>query len=324
MSLPFAPANYSVWNQPVGDARKAANSDQVVAALLSQCANANGPYGNTGINSHAWSVPVYEVPANQPKQPVTLRAKQPLGAIDQALADQWAAVPIPDNPVSSPGSDGSLLIWDHAADAIYEFWQWQAPGYTDANGVTYQGYSARWGGVMTEVSRNPGYFPTPYGESASSLSMLGGLIRPAEVQAGKIPHALAMAIPKPKAGAWVFPAQRCDGGGNDPTSIVLEGMHFRLDVSFNVEAWWAANVQGHNGDQFVRLLMHAWKDYGIIIRDRSASVCFYCEDVQSSTGAATNPWVGQGGWMGAQPWAFMPLLPWDQLILIDPLGEPSA
>ncbi len=75
------------------------------------------------------------------------------------------------------------------------------------------GWHAAWGGTMTNVSTNPGFFTNPsnWGSTATSLPMLGGLIRLDELAAGRIDHVLAMAIPESLKGTFSWPAQRSDG-----------------------------------------------------------------------------------------------------------------
>ena len=69
-------------------------------------------------------------------------------------------------------------------------------------------WHARWGGEMQKVSSNPGYYSNRdyWGGSATGLSLLGGLIGPAELQSGQIDHALAMAIPACRVGSVRIPS----------------------------------------------------------------------------------------------------------------------
>src|SRR5207253_7504664 len=117
-------------------------------------------------------------------------------------------------------------IYQPATDTMWEFWaMYQAA----------DGWHAAWGGRMDHVSENPGYFDGSYGATATGLPLLGGLIRPDEMAAGQIDHALALAIPQAKRGTVVWPAQRGDGVATGPNAIP-EGTRFRIDPSVDIDA----------------------------------------------------------------------------------------
>jgi hypothetical protein len=178
---------------------------------------------------------------------------------------------------------------------MWEFW-----GASEQSGQ----WHARWGGEMRDVSRNPGYFHSPadWGATATSLPLLGGLIRIEDLRAGRIDHALALAIPRAAAGAYAFPAQRSDGIDPSPTAIP-EGTRFRLDPRLDVAAMHMPTV--------TKELALAAQRYGIIIRDQSGVVAFYAEDPRPT---GTNPYVGRHGLFGNQyPNNLLRYFPWSHL-----------
>jgi hypothetical protein len=144
---------------------------------------------------------------------VTLDADMP------DLQRAFDSVPPPDDARPAAGTDGHLLVWQPATDRLWEFWKLRRAS---------DGWHARWGGAMSDVSRNAGYFPAPFGATGTGLPLLGGLIRASELRSGRIDHALALAIPKAKAGQFVWPAQRSDGSGTGPDAIP-EGTRLRID-----------------------------------------------------------------------------------------------
>lgn len=166
-------------------------------------------------------MPVYTVPNGQPTVPVALPAGK-----DPALAQAFRTVPLPGTAQPAAGGDAEAVVWQPSTDTMWEFWELSK---------TSSGWQASWGGVMHNVSTNPGYYTSPsdWGASATSLPVLGGLIRPSELAAGHIDHAIAMAIPDTRAGAFAWPAQRTDGNTNSSTAIP-EGQRFRLDPSLNL------------------------------------------------------------------------------------------
>jgi hypothetical protein len=169
------------------------------------------------------------------------------------------------------------------------------------------GWHARWGGRMDGVSRNPGYFTAPHpewGATATSLPLLGGLIRLAELQAGRIDHALAFAIPHTKIWrAWSFPAQRSDGD-TDSSTAIPEGARFRLPADLDIDALHLPAVTA--------TIAKAVQRYGMILRDKSGAVSFYAED-PTPLGTATNPYSAL---FQTYPNLLFSRFPWDRLQVV--------
>jgi hypothetical protein len=277
-AAPFS--STSVWNKRLSStARVASNSAALVAELDRQVATYR-PW----INSDSYSTPVYTVASSQPNVLVTLDTFAPAA---QAL---FTAVPVPVGARPANGSDAQLVIQQPSTDTMWEFWGMYLAG--DGS------WHARWGGKMASVSTNPGYFAAPYGATATSLPLLGGLIRPSELSAGKISHALAIGINDVRAGTFVFPAQRTDGSV-DSTTAIPEGTRFRLPASLNIDAL------GLNPAE--KAMAVAVQRYGMIVRDRAGCVCFYAEDTTPS-GAWPygtifgTPWMDGNNALSGFPW----------------------
>jgi hypothetical protein len=279
---PFAPS--SVWNAPLrDDAPVAADSPGLVAELQRQV-TAYGSWINTG----QYSSPVYTVAAGQPRVWVTLDNNMP------ALQQSFATVPIPDNAVPAKGTDAHLTVWQPATDSLWEFWKLRRA--TD-------GWHARWGGAMTGVSTSPGYFPAPLGATGTSLPLLGGLMRVAELQAGRIDHALALAIPQAKATDFSWPAQRTDGAQTFAGAIP-EGTRLRIDPRLDLSTL---------GLPPVGLTMaRAAQRYGIVIRDQAGAVTFYGEDPAPL--GAPSPYAAL--YAGKYPSNILAKFPWSRLQVV--------
>ena len=284
----------SVWNARLpDDAPIASASSTYTAALQAQVTR----YG-AWINSYSYSIPVYKVGPSQPRVPVTLDIGGP-GAQSLA-ADFHAGVPIPSGAVAAAGTDRSMVVWQPSTDTLWEFWHAQK-----IDGV----WHARWGGEMKHVSSNPGYYKNRdyWGGSATGLSILGGLIGPAELRSGHIDHALAMAIPHAAAGRFVFPAQRTDGNDRSAGAIP-EGTRFRLNPRVNVAAL--------HLPRFTKMAALAAQRYGIVVRDQSGSVSLY---VQQPAPGRPNPYYGRGGLFGGlDPSELLRAFPWRDLEVVQP------
>jgi hypothetical protein len=277
---PFAAS--SVWNAPLAaNGPLDARSSVYVAELRRQLTTTN-PW----INTTTYSAPVYTVPGDQPMVHVKLDTWSPSL---QAAFDQ---VPIPSNAQPAGGGDRHLVIWQPATDTMWEFWL--ASKQAD-------GWHARWGGRMDGASLNPGYFGAPnatWGATATSLPLMGGLIRIDELRAGHIDHALAFAIPHTRKGSWSWPAQRTDGDVDSPDAIP-EGARFRLDPTLDIDALKLPAVTA--------MIAKAVQRYGMILRDKSGAISFYAEDPAQY---GTNPYPAL---FGTWPNRLFDRFPWDRL-----------
>jgi hypothetical protein len=281
--FPFSPT--SVWNAPLAaNAPLASNSSALVGELQRQVTQ-YGPW----INTYQYSVPVYTVPAGQPTVHVTLDQNVP------AVQAGFNAVPIPPNAQAAAGSDQHMVVWQPSSDTMWEFWKMN---------LQSNGWHARWGGTMYNVSTNPGYFPATMGATGTSLPLVGGLMTISEFQSGQINHALAVAIPQTAANSFVFPAQRSDGNYTGPNAIP-EGTRFRLDPSIDVTKLGLppAGV----------MIARAIQQYGMIVRDQAGSVTFYGED---PTQYGNNPWPAL--WGVHYPNQLFTNFPWGSLQVVSP------
>ena len=240
---------------------------------------------NPWINTTTYSTPVYTVPGAQP----TVRVK--LDTTSAPLQQAFEQVPIPAGARPAAGSDAHMVVWQPATDTMWEFWL--ASQKAD-------GWHARWGGRMTGVSQNPGYFTAPnpgWGATATSLPLLGGLMRTTELQAGRIDHALAFAIPHTKLWkSWSWPAQRSDGD-TDSADAIPEGARFRLPANLDIDALKLPPVTA--------AIAKAVQRYGMVLRDKSGAVSFYAE---APTGADPYPALFK-----TYPNLLFAKFPWDRL-----------
>jgi hypothetical protein len=288
-----------VWNAPLGRDVPLDPASGALVARLNQLVQGNetsrnGPW----INTNEYSTPIYTVSADQPTTRVKLDRPEP------ALQAAFTAVPIPTGAQPAAGTDHHMVIWQPSHDRMWEFWQ--AHHKPD-------GWHANWGGAMNHVSTNPGYFTPaawpgakPYwGATATSLPLLGGLIRINEARTGHIDHALALSLPEIRQGQYAFPAQRTDGYNPGPNTIP-EGARFRLDPNLDINKL--------NLPPLTKALAHAAQTYGIIIRDYSGVVAFVGEDPMGVSGGG-DPWPAIYG-NGQLPSQLLTSFPWDRLQLV--------
>ena len=293
-------ASTSFWNESLGGGVSLdPGSVAVMGAFDEEIAveerAGNGPW----INTTSYSIPVYTVPAGQPTVPVRLD-----GSVNAALSAAWSAVPLPSTAVPAVGHDGSLVLWQPSRDRLWEFHKLLREG-----GV----WKANWGGAMQDVSSNPGVYGSGawpgaqswWGISASSLSLVGGLISLEDLEKGVINHALAMAIPAVRAGVYASPAQRSDGKTGGSLSLP-EGAHLRLNPNLDLAALHLPRL--------TLMIAKAAQRYGIFVTDGSSDIEIYAQD---PTPTGTNPYTGPNGYFeGQHPDQLLASFPWKELELL--------
>jgi hypothetical protein len=300
----FSPTSF--WNEQLpADASLDPSSAGVVGALNEVIAGERQAGKGPGINTSVYSVPVYTVPADQPTVTVTLAnasIERSWGA--PALQSAWDAVPLPADAQPAAGTDKHLVVWQPSTDKLWEFLQME-------HGE--DGWHAFWGGAIQNVSTDSGAYGSEawpgaeprWGASASSLSIAGGLITMEDLEKGQINHALAMAIPDPRAGVYASPAQRTDGKSTNPLSLP-EGAHLRLDPNLNLASLHLSRA--------TLMIAEAAQRYGIVVRDTAAHVTLYAED---PTPTKTDPYLGPNGYFeGKSPQQLLESFPWSYLQLL--------
>jgi hypothetical protein len=295
----FAPG--SPWNlQLPKTASLNASSAEFVGALSREVKLELETDQGPSISTTSNSVPVYTVPANQPTVPVRLESTYTVPALSAA----WSAVPLPPSAQPAPGKDHHLVVWQPSTDRLWEFWHL-------VDGA--EGWQAGWGGAMQNASSNFGtYGPAAWpgatwswGGSASSLSIAGGLITLEDLRKGEINHALAIGVPKVKAGEYAAPAARTDGDSTNPMALP-EGAHLRLNPSLEL---WKLHLP-----PLTLMLARAAKRYGIFVRDVAGNVTFYAQDPTTTGG---NPYAGPNGFFeGTYPARLLSAFPWTHLQLL--------
>jgi hypothetical protein len=295
----FSPASF--WNTPVPvHATLDPKSSQIVRTFSAEIAGEESEHNYPWINTTSSSIPIYTVAGDQP----TVRVALDSSVAAPALQAAWAAVPLPPTARPAAGTDKVLVLWQPSTDRLWDFWR--LVHLSD-------GWHAAWGGAMRHVSSNPGvYGPRAWqgakpwwGDSASSLEPVGGLISLEDLELGVINHALAIAIPNVRSGAFALPAQRTDGRSDDPLALP-EGAHLRLDPALDLAALHLPRLP--------LMIAEAAQRYGLFVRDYAPDVSFYAQD-PTPTGA--NPFAGPAGYFeGKYPRELLASFPWNRLQLL--------
>jgi hypothetical protein len=280
----FAPS--SIWNQALPTSAPLDSASKRLVAQFADEAAAEGRAG-TGpfVQTYSYTTPIYVVGPFQRTARVAIDTDQNHVWVT-SLQGASNQVPIPAGARPSAGTDSQITIYQPSTNRLWEYWH-----------LSHErdGWHARWGGAIDDVSTSPGYYSplswngalSVWGASATSLPLVAGTMTLAELRSGQVNHALAITIPYPRAGVVGWPAERSDGtGGPDE---LPEGAHLRLNPELDIPAMHLPKI--------VEMIALAAQRYGIIVRDQShADIGFFAED-PSQYGAkpatASDPYYGQ-------------------------------
>jgi hypothetical protein len=173
-----------------------------------------------------YSVPIYYSGPGTKRYTVSLTASwRPRSALVDA--------PIPDDARPDPGSDGHMAVIDTKSGCFYEYFEARRVG---------SGWQAKWAnrGLMSGT----GIQPKGYSTRDAGFVNFAGLIRPEELKAGVIDHALVFSTMYTAPGGVVAPATSGTGVATAPSGALPlpEGAHVQLDPrldlnSLGLEPW---------------------------------------------------------------------------------------
>lgn len=270
-SAKYFTATGSLWNTPI-----AANPtlDPNSAGFCAQLANSG--FG-TQLNQNLFTVNVAYADATTPRVTVT-------------NPDNWTLTGVPLTPDSrgTSDSDSQLVVVDAQQGKIWQF-------FGAAN--VYATHTAAAVGVF-DISQHGWWDPSiapggPWTGRSSNASYMAGLILPEELNAGVIPHAIAVGLDAGIMGTipWL-PAKTTDGtvpGG------VPNGARLQLDPNLDLTPF---NLGAH-----ARIVAVALQKYGAFIVERGSG---FALAFQSSQNQPSNPYAGmdftgingsQGAWI---------------------------
>lgn len=292
----FAPNSYR--NVPLADSAPLDTLSPLYVQDLAAKVSQSGAF----LNHSSYSVPIYTVGADQPRTQVVVDDPnhQSCAYGNPCLIEQWRSVPLPADAEASPGTDGHLVVYQPSADSLWEFWRFARTG-----GVPH----AYYGGRITGVSQNPGYFTsapgTQFGAAGTSIPLLVGLQQISELQSGSIDHVVSFAMNSPQRG-FRWPAQRGDGSGLLPTAAT-EGTCFRLPATLAIESLGLTS--------YGRMLARAVQKYGMVTTDATSSGLVFFGEIPTN---GTDPYAGASGILGgaddsAGAGGVLRNFPWSQL-----------
>jgi hypothetical protein len=252
-------------------------SDAIVARLKLNLTN-----HKVALSAHLDVPPIYEVTASDSMYTVTAGTlpqvgfRVPAEAVIGGGSDKPLLLLDPDHPEYGPFTE--LRLWDATVDH------------------TQKALTAVYGGLFHY--NNDGALLNPDGSPSHSIAFLGsgtgsglsylaGLVRPAEVIAGEIRHAIRFAYSNcDSSNQFRPPANKTDQPKNCETGLSPEeqrmdmGMRLQLDPSLDCSTRTVPSKADTSSEtRFLRIFCKALQDYGMIMLDGTGAggLFFYIE-----------------------------------------------
>lgn len=274
-----------VTNLKIGNTSTYATTSDKTTNLVRASVGFNGSV--SGNQNSQWSIPKY---IGLPSDPLREVRVYPPGASSSSAVSVHVRIPdgaLPSRPWVP--RDGHFTVIN--GNTMHEFWYvdptvtpWRAGSYTPA---PIDG--ASWGYGIKSSNSNPTVWTIPGMAGWGSCRAFGGsenfgLIMPAELQAGLIPHVIGFAqrardLSTENAPGfphrWIWPATRDDGAGSytEDSGGVRQGQCFAIPKSVNIDA----EASSRGWTPYVKTIAKALQDYGAICIDQSGSTCIYLE-----------------------------------------------
>jgi hypothetical protein len=289
---PYSPS--SPFNQPI---KRGTATHPQSSAMIRQILSGSAPgHLTAGVaqTRDDWGHPTYY---SKPDDPVyTLRPTAPWG--QNPIAGH--RIPIPAAAQAAGGGDGHMTIvtpdgWE------YDLWQVHSKS-PDGGTLTFS-----WGGRTRVDGNGLGSRGT-----ASHFGNLAGMIRAQELQAGRINHALFIAIRctssetwfghgtrggRGSTSGWVYPAE--GGGSACPEGTAAPPMGARLQLTMS-----AAQIEALPAPRWKKTILRALARYGGYVGDTGGdgfALMFESSTMYTSFGQA-DPLVAIAKSSGVQPY----------------------
>lgn len=232
-----------VWNTPVNRLPVDPRSAQYIAQI-----GAGDPlhpdFGQGNWDGEPMGIPYNVVRGTQPKVPVSF---------DYAAESNPGPYPVPAHALieGGPSSTGDrhVIVVDAGNCTDYELYA----AYPKKGGKSWSAGS----GAIFPLSSNALRPATWTSADAAGLPILPGLVRPDEVKAGVIDHAIRVTVPNTD-DRFIWPARHQAGQAN--SAYPPMGLRLRLKASVNISGFPPTD----------RVILQALKTYGMIVADNGS------------------------------------------------------
>jgi len=233
----------SVWRTPVASLPVAANSAAMIAAI-----GASAPL-HPDFGSGLWA----GGPIGIPYTVVSNSQRRVHVSFLYGSESDRVGYPIPPHPriEGGPGSSGDrhVLLVDRTTCSDYELWD----AYPVPHSVNWTAGSGAVFNLRSNALRPAGWTSA----DAAGLAILPGLVRPEDIAAGVIDHAIRVTVPSTDT-RFIWPA-RHEAGVND-ASLPPMGLRLRLKASVDISGY----------PRVDQIILQALKTYGMIVADNGS------------------------------------------------------
>lgn len=260
---PYGPK--APWNVPVANLPLHPESKKYADFLW---ADFNGKLPE--LNFRKYTFPVYD--ATKATDMYVIKDKNNWGNLNGKM--------VPYNPAWLPnaGTDAQAIILDAATGREWNLWDMVVD--TSAKQITIGNGNLCPGDYLTN---NYDVKATQCsGSRGVGINYLAMLVRPWEIEQGKIEHALSMPIIGTSGQFYVAPATKLEHPGKVGT--IPEGMRFALKVTYEEIDTYVNSLTGltEAKKKAIRVILVALKDYGWFVTDTAAGHTFHFEAPESA------------------------------------------
>jgi hypothetical protein len=233
----------NVWHANVSDLPVDPNSATYIASI-GATAPLHPDFGSGKYEGEPIGIPYNVVPSTQPFVRVTFR---------YASQSDPGPYPIPKKPLIEGGprstGDRHVLVVDSKNCTDYELFS----AHPRHGGKSWHAGSGAVFPLGSDALRPAGWTSA----DAAGLPILPGLVRPDEVEAGVIDHAIRVTVPS-SDDTYIWPA-RHEAGTADP-SLPPMGLRLRLKASVDISQF----------PPMDQVILQALKTYGMIVADNGS------------------------------------------------------
>ena len=248
----------NVWHADVSALPVHARSSAWLASASASTRRLHPDFGSSDDPAVPYGIPYHVVSSSHPKVDV---------AFDYADESDRGPYPLGDDtPIeggAGSGGDMHTVVVDKDTCTLYETWYTQRTpsGWTAGSGAIWS--------LRSNAQRPDGWTSA----DAAGLPILPGLLRPDEVRAGNVDHAIRFTVARTDR-SYVWPARHHAGAVNDP-NVPPMGARFRLKASYPISSF----------RPDTQVVLRAMKKHGLLLADNGSNWYFQ--------GAASNEWPSE-------------------------------
>ena len=278
----------SPFNRTLGASPRTLSSSSQTVSKLNSWGKGQPIIGGVADTADDWDHTLYY---SKPTDPVyTIDCVEEWGTCEI----EGMKVRIPNAARPAAGGDGSMGVIDQATGWEYDFWQVRSK---PSGGGTIK---ISWGG-RTEIG-TPDSDGLDSNGTAAHFGTAAGIIRPEELEAGEINHALFLMV-KCTNNTFVAPAQgpgvgrTCAEMGLSNQNAPAMGQHFYLDMT-------EAEINRLNVPEWRKTILRAMATYGAFVGDTGGNT--WRLKIESGTSVTSfggqDPWTRLGRKFNVPSW----------------------